>query len=307
MKLQSPGRPAAALGIGSALVVAACTGATAPDRAIPSPPPPPAVPGAPSGAPTNPALPGEPLGRDRSPAQAREPAPGPARPPLQDEDIAWERTPVMRLLGTIARDATDTKYLHTTIVDPSRGIYYFDCSGMVAWVLRRAAPLAYVQVAHGLGDRRPVSSTFEAAIRRAPADAARGWRRVERVADAQPGDVIAWVKPPVVRSANTGHIGFVVLPPREWTDEGFVAAWGPEGEQQWIELGGEARAYLVRIADATRLHHLDDTRQEGNRSGFGFGTILVVSDAAGAPVAYGWVGPHGNVFSTNISLGRPLS
>ena len=246
-------------------------------------------------------------GRPRVPSPAASPPTEETPAPFRDADIPWERTPVLQVLADIAHEATDTRYLHTTIVDPARGIYYFDCSGMAAWVLRRAAPYAQAQVASGLGSRRPVSSTFTHAIRRAPSDATRGWQRVLRMADAAPGDVIAWIKPPIVRSGNTGHIGFIVLPPRELADEGFVATYRPDGERDWIELGGDARAYLVRIADATHLHHLDDSRAEGNRNGFGFGTILVVSDATGHPVAYGWVGPRGNVFSTDIGIGRPLT
>ncbi len=219
----------------------------------------------------------------------------------------WNATDVMQRLGTIANEATDTKYLHTTIVDPVRGVYYFDCSGMAAWVLRRSAPVAYAQVAHGLGSQRPLASNFVHAIRRAPTDATRGWQRIPRVVDAAPGDAIAWIRPPVIRSGNTGHIGFVVLPPREFATSGQVATWGTDGQPTWIELGGMARAYLVRVADATRLHHLDDSRRATNDTGFGFGTILLVSDATGQPAAYGWVGPRGNVFATSISIGRPLS
>ncbi|HEU5072863.1 MAG TPA: hypothetical protein VFU02_01795, partial [Polyangiaceae bacterium] len=91
--------------------------------------------------------------------------------------------------------------------------------------------------------------------------------------------------PKVIQSPNTGHVGFVVLPP--------------------ARVPGYDNAYLIRFADSTRLLHDDDTRQ--GRNGFGKGTILLVSDPeTGAPVAYGWMGLKWRAFETDIALGRPL-
>jgi hypothetical protein len=104
-----------------------------------------------------------------------------------------------------------------------------------------------------------------------------------------PGDVIAWLRPKEIRSVNTGHVAFVVAPPR------------PVPEHP--------NAYLLRIADASRYQHDRDTRRGTDRDGFGMGTIMVLADPqTGAPYAYGWFGLHsGWVLATKMAIGRPVA
>jgi hypothetical protein len=221
----------------------------------------------------------------RSDAAERVELPAPNTPFLDDSAIDWERNPVMRRLGRIAETLTESEYSYGLSVNEKRGTYRFDCSGMVQWVLRRSAPVAAVTMAHGL-PQRPLARDFQRRIARAPLDRERGgWRRIARIADLAPGDVVAWVKPIEIDSPNTGHVAFVLLPP--------------------VLAPGYENAYLVRIADSSRLLHDDDTRI--GRSGFGFGTILLVADPeTGVPTAYGWVGLRWRAFETAIALGRPL-
>lgn len=207
-----------------------------------------------------------------------------AERPLLDRDIDWQANPVMRTLGNIARTVKHTEYSHGQRVDVQRGVYVFDCSLMAEWVLKRAAPVAERTLSSGLG-WRPLAADFQRRIARVgPSEERGGWRRIARVEDAAPGDVIAWLKPKIIDSKNTGHVAFVVLPPTRVT--------------------GYSDAFLVRVVDATSLLHADDTRGDG--SGFGFGTILLVVDPeTGAPRAYGWVGLEWRAFETAISIGRP--
>jgi len=202
-----------------------------------------------------------------------------------DVRIDFDVNPVMRRLGSIAQTLEDSEYAYGFAVDEKRGVYKFDCSGMAQWVLKRSAPRAAFTIAHDLTPR-PLARDFERRIARAPADEERGgWRRIARVADLLPGDVVAWIKPVEVESPNTGHVAFVVLPPKL--------------------APGYENAYLVRVADSTRLHHDDDTRV--GRTGLGFGTIVLVADPeTGAPTAFGWVGLRWRAFETAIALGRPL-
>jgi len=190
----------------------------------------------------------------------------------------------MRALGNIARTVKHTEYGHSQRVNVQQGLYVFDCSSMAQWVLKRAAPVAERSVSRGLG-WRPLAADFQRRIANVAPGAERGgWHRVRRVEDAEPGDVIAWLKPKIIESKNTGHVAFIVLPPTRVT--------------------GYSDAYLVRVVDATSLLHADDTRVEG--SGFGFGTILLVIDPeTGAPRAYGWVGLEWRAFETSIAIGRP--
>jgi hypothetical protein len=209
----------------------------------------------------------------------------PASAPLDDARIDWSANPVMRRLGAMTLSLTESQYTYGFSVNEKRGIYRFDCSGMAQWVLRKAAPVAAITIGHGI-EPRPLARDFQRRIARAPVDRERGgWRRVARVEDLLPGDVVAWIKPVEIESPNTGHVVFVLLPP--------------------VLAPGYENAYLVRIADSTRLLHDDDTRV--GRTGFGFGTILLVSDPeTGAPTAYGWVGLRWRAFETAIALGRPL-
>jgi hypothetical protein len=209
-----------------------------------------------------------------------EPAPVPM---LSDRDIDWQANSVMSALGGIARTVRHTEYSHGQRVDVQQGLYVFDCSSMARWVLKRAAPMAERSLSRGLS-RRPLAADFQRRIASVlPGEERGGWRRVERVEDAQAGDVVAWLKPKIIDSKNTGHVAFVVLPPRR--------------------ASGYSDAYLVRVVDATSLLHADDTRVEG--SGFGFGTILLVVDPeTGAPRAYGWVGLEWRAFETSIAIGR---
>jgi len=191
----------------------------------------------------------------------------------------------MRRLGLMEATLTSSEYTYGFSVDERKGIYNFDCSGMTYWVLKKATPRAAAALRWGL-EQRPLARDIYRRIASIPVESPRhGWRRIPRVDALEPGDVIAWIKPKVIQSPNTGHVGFVVLPP--------------------ARVPGYDNAYLVRFTDSTRLLHDDDTRQ--GRNGFGKGTILLVSDPeTGAPVAYGWVGLKWRAFETDIALGRPL-
>jgi len=205
---------------------------------------------------------------------------------LSDARIDWNANRVMRALGKMSENMTVTEYSHGFRVSERDGVYVFDCSGFADWLLGKAAPKARAAVRFGL-ERRPVARDFQRRLAALPADKERyGWRRVGRVADVEPGDVVAWLKPDIIQSPNTGHVAFVVHRP--------------------MPVPGYGNAFLVRVADSTSLLHDDDTRV--GRSGFGLGTILLVADPdTGAPIAYGWVALRWRTFETPIAIGRPLN
>jgi hypothetical protein len=194
----------------------------------------------------------------------------------------------MDVLARIEDSLTFSRYTPQTRVDARAGIYEFDCSGMASWVLRRATPAAWHSVRQRSSTGRLVARDFVRQIASVRAERpAWAWERVARVADARPGDVIAWLKPAGWVSNVTGHVGFVMQ--------------APEASRR-VEGG-----FLIRFADASRYHHQDDSRAEEGRDGFGVGTILLIADAeTGAPVAYGWFGDHsGWISETQIVIGRP--
>lgn len=137
-----------------------------------------------------------------------------------------------------------------------------DCSGYVNRVLARAAPRAYASLV-ALRHRPRAREYVDLAAR-----GGAGWTRVARVGELRPGDVIAWRHRPHTPSKDprsTGHVGIVVAPPRR--------------------VG--AGLWELRISDAARSGHSDDTRASGV-SGIGAGVILVAVDGRDAPSAVAW-------------------
>ncbi len=196
---------------------------------------------------------------------------------------------ILGVLDRIQRTARRTEYRHRTRINARRGIFLFDCSAMAGWVLRRATPRARRTVT-GRQARRPLARDFYHVIARRKPGKRRGpWYRVPRMQDARPGDVIAWIRPRWFKSKNTGHVLFVLSRPRR----------NP----------GPVRGYLVRIADSTRLPHEDDSRRKKGKGGFGTGTMLFATDAAGRPTGYGWYGSISRpdwIIPTRIVIGRAL-
>jgi len=203
-------------------------------------------------------------------------------PPAQRNQQILER------VARIAENLRASLYNHATLVDERQGRYEFDCSGFVTWVLRREAPGAHSAILARAKNGRPLARDYYWELAQAPLGQRnpRGVRRVARIDEARAGDIVAWLKPAIVKSTNTGHVGFLLDTPEP------VSA---------VEGG-----YLVRIADASSYQHQDDDRFESGRTGFGTGTILLVADpVTGSAQAYGWHGLHSRyVLQTPIAIGR---
>lgn len=192
---------------------------------------------------------------------------------------------LLEVLAALRDEVRETRYQARTEVRPRDGYYAWDCSGMAAWLMRRTAPRAL----RAVGGSRPVARDFFHAIDKAPvARPRKGWRRIPHVSQILPGDVFAWLRSPASTSKVTGHVGFVVGVPRE------VPAW--------------PGVYAVRIVDATGLPHQDDTRAMDSLGGFGFGTMVFVTDDTGEVIAYGWFGTEsGGFMPARVIFGRPTA
>lgn len=212
------------------------------------------------------------------------PAEPPARATRELAPATLAAARILQVLDEIRANLRVTRYQHPTVIRPASGLYYWDCSGMAAWVVRRAAPLARRAVA----SPRPVARDFFRAIERAPVGGVRnGWTRLASLADARPGDVFAWLRPPDWPRRNTGHVGFLLAPP--------------------AQVPGVPGAWALRIADATSIPHQDDTRPWPGDGGYGEGTILFFADARGRPTHYGWHGTRaGATAQTQIVVGRAV-
>jgi hypothetical protein len=174
---------------------------------------------------------------------------------------------VMSMVDQIRATLRASAYTHTTRVRPRDGRYDWDCSGMAAWILRQAAPLAMRRITR----ERPVARDFVQQIESAPVARARaGWQRLDRIDEAMPGDLFAWRRPRGFPSHNTGHVGFVLDRP--------------------VPVPAIPGGWAVRVADSSSFVHQDDTRATDTDGGFGIGTIVFLADAAGHGTHYGWYG-----------------
>ncbi len=193
------------------------------------------------------------------------PAPRFPTPPPAPDGAAAAR--VVAELARVRGALTSTRYQHATVVREREGVFLWDCSGMAAWVLRRAAPGAM----RTIGRDRPVARAFARAIERAPVGRSRGgWQRLASIEDVLPGDVFAWRRPRGFPSRNTGHVGFVADRP--------------------LPVAGLPGGWALRVADSTAWGHQYDTLRGDGVGGFGIGTLVFLADEAGRGTHYGWFG-----------------
>jgi hypothetical protein len=178
-----------------------------------------------------------------------------------------------------------TTYQHVTDIDEQTGEYYCDCSGFVSYLLRKEMPAHYAAVPFPAPFRHPRAVEFHDAFAAAPPEATPGqkWMRIVRLADARPGDVVAWRKATIPDQGVTGHIALFDSTPKPI---------GPD-------------VYDVVVIDSTSRPHKDDTRN-GDETGVGRGTIFLKADAEGRPVAFATRSAEGPFTSYSIAIGRPM-
>lgn len=188
-----------------------------------------------------------------------------------------------RLLSEVAEVRASLRtgsYSHRTRVDVRQGIYHWDCSSMMTWLLRRTAPSLVRQISRP----RPVARDYARLITRAT-PRSRSLTQVHSIEDVEPGDLFAWERPRGFPSSNTGHAGVVVSHP--------------------IMIQTRPRVALLRIVDATSFGHQDDSRPEGSPGGIGEGVMAFLIDERGAATAYGWFGSASPAFIvTPVRFGR---
>ena len=183
-------------------------------------------------------------------------------------------------LERILETQRDARYQHRTDVRERRGRYRWDCSGMVSWIVHRAAPRA----GRSIGRDR----TSARGIHRLITRERRGWARVDHIEEVRPGDVFAWRTPPGSPSRHTGHTGFALERPRP--------------------VPGLRDAYALRVADSVVGPHQEDTRPRGGtEGGLGTGIFVFLTDGEGRVTHYGWHGTRtAGYMRTPVVFGRLL-
>jgi hypothetical protein len=187
-----------------------------------------------------------------------------------------------------------TSYSHTTHIDESRGLYEVDCSGFVDLVLKAVAPKSLAKLDSRRTHKRPLADDYEQTFENAASQSgnAIGWQNIARVADARPGDIIAWKNPAhkTGEHTNTGHV--MVIDSRPVEDP---------SRSRYAQNAGTT--YRITVIDSTSSPHGFDSRAEG-QSGVGRGTIWLVVDSAGKPIGYRWKSLRGPIHPVPIAIGR---
>jgi len=160
-------------------------------------------------------------------------------------------------------------YSHKTQVDESIGQFQYDCSGFLNYALAHSVPEALRSLQKATV-RRPLAKHFVRFITSLPPGKVVGrWRRVERVTDLAPGDIIAWIKPPGMVSDNTGHVMIVRA-----------------AIQRHPKRSNEI---IIPIIDSTASRHgHNDSRHKAAGTGLGTGSVVLVVDDAGKAIGYRW-------------------
>jgi hypothetical protein len=203
-----------------------------------------------------------------------------AKPPATDA-----AKKVMATISLIEDKLSSTRYQHFTVVNPKKGIFHWDCSGMVEWILGKAAPKARSV----LSKKHPTAKEFYTVIsNRSTQKPHKGWLRLHGPNSIGPGDVFAWIKPSFWKHRkNTGHVGIVLSAARPHPSHGNV--------------------WLLDVADSSRYLHENDSRPPDGNGGYGTGTMAFLFGEDGSALAYGWYGTEQSVDTyvpTSIVFGR---
>ena len=154
---------------------------------------------------------------------------------------------------------------------------------MIDYALRRVLPADYKSLPTSTS-ARPLAGDIEGYLHGGLTGPIAAWLALSRVDELSPGDLIAWQISD--DAGDTGHAMVVLAAP----------AQNPARAGEW----------LVRIADSTVNLHAADSRPRGT-TGLGTGTIGLVVDDRGAPIAFYWQGGISKQATpTEIALGRPL-
>lgn len=167
-----------------------------------------------------------------------------------------------------------------------------DCSGFLNEVFKSSLAIDGPGLSTWLNRDRPLALDYFRAI-----SAERGFIKIDRIADAAPGDLIAIKYEP--GAGNSGHVMLVDAPAREVAGAPPLVA----GTTQW----------RVRVIDCSSTGHgPGDTRYEGGRkvrTGLGAGEFRLYVDGAGVTTGHTFTTASDSPFRAQndrpVVIGRP--
>jgi hypothetical protein len=164
---------------------------------------------------------------------------------------------------------TYTYYSSLNVWDAVDGIYKVICAYYVNNLLDDALPEHYdamLEMVDKTNYRRLSAWDYYDIFRSIPyGSTLYGWKRIEKVADLRPGDVVAWKKPD--GDSSWGHV--------------YVIASVPKRNYSW------SGAYTVTITDSTSSPHSNDSRCS-SCTGVGTGQMLLRAGSTGRIYEQAW-------------------
>lgn len=187
----------------------------------------------------------------------------------------------------VLNSITSTVYSTARVWDPGAGVYKVICVHYLNNLLNEALPENYDRLLEDFGQSSLSIWDYYDYFDDIAYYATRGgFKRLKRVTDLLPGDVIVWRYNVSVSSGAWGH--------------GVVVADVPKADSRW------SNAYEIRVTDATSTPHSEDNR--AGSSGVGAGKMLIRADSTGKPSQIAWTlnGYWKASTDTSIIIVRPM-
>lgn len=184
---------------------------------------------------------------------------------------------------TILQTYQESHYDHKTTIDELKGYYRVDCSSFIDYILRKKAPLALAMLPVDNHHTRARAHNFYDYFKALEQTPNYHWACVKTFVDLERGDLIAWKYDESLHKSDTGHIVIVAQKP----------------------VQEEPNLYRVRIIDASKGKHANDTR-ERTSDGIGSGDMWFRVNAEGVPYGLYWSDKEKKLNRHFIAMGRVL-
>lgn len=178
-----------------------------------------------------------------------------------------------------------TRYEHKTAIDETNGIYHVDCSSFVGFLLQKSSLQAYTALSIDKGHARPRAQNFYDFFASLNENEQKeGWQGIKAMQSLQTFDIIAWKYDARLGKKDTGHMVIVYEKPIKEADG----------------------RYRVRVLDASKGTHANDSRAQKSEGGIGTGVMWFRVDEEGKPFGVYWSDRSKSMSRHQISMGRVL-
>ncbi|MDD2383536.1 MAG: hypothetical protein PHN18_05055 [Sulfurospirillaceae bacterium] len=154
-------------------------------------------------------------------------------------------------------------YDYKKSIDEKEGVYIFDCSTFISFILKKSSPKAlkalHVDEHH---THARAKNFYEFLSPLIEGEIVHGWMGIKQMQNVHVGDIIVWKYDPSLKKHDTGHVVMVY-------------------EKPILEEEG---LWRVRVMDSTKGKHAQDSRGQ-NENGLGIGTMWFRVNKEDFPIA----------------------